>query len=1002
MGARRTNVPSIPAIGRTPNEVDAALKAAKEAIEVGYGRRGDPLDRFVTVRDLSDAKLVGTAVTGGVVTITAPPGVGVGPPGAPIFDPGDPDFGDNDFTPPPAPKNIKVAHIAPSGLMVTWDPPDYHNHAYAEVFRLPQLSNGLSPTFNLAAAGFTPNKPIGPGNVHPNYAGRANGTIFSDPNLTRIDQPGQNPLDAALNPTTYYYWVRFVSTAGVVGPYAPAANQGAGGQLSIDPALVLGQLISNVQNTATYRQLVGQFFDTNSFDPIMQAGGVTNYIATLDAGVTNRVAAWVNKIVGVSGAPAALDGYTGQSVFSHLNYIEGEAYPDHVRLNNIQSWQAALAIAAGNQPGLRTAGFRGFTNESGATWVWTNNYDLYQNLAAGDTVTITCSDPRYAAINGRQFVVSSVIAERFSVGAIIPGILEGFGPEVIGSVTWGSAPADVVNFVASVYRNVFVSADPNSVIARELAAVRADIGEVSTEVQQLSSAVTNIDGTLSASWTVRMREITQGGLVYAAGFGLGLDTTQNPDGSFSTLSTFLVNANQFAVMGTGAAGGIINSISASGANATVSLGTSQHGIQVGTGNAVFNVTDGNPGGTNPNPLVAMGIAGITVDVTAVSGANVTVRRTDNGSFSSASNLSAYKNALMPATNIPFVIDTTRGVVGIRGKLIVDGLVRATTGDFDTLTATTAFIQRLQAQIVNANVVIGQRIIAGTPGSGSINDDGYNAISNFIVELNNPVVSDYPLRYWKPSTGQMVFGLDRNANLFVGGNMSVGRNATIATTGQSVLSIGGAGAENDGSQYPLWIGPRANYGNNGAGRTEDRALFFVREMANGTSRAGFNTSTDVFLGDSGLLLPALASQSGNGATWVNLGSDNPRASSIVQTSVSDGRITVRPTRTGGAPRILVIVSGSLATQSSGGNDHKGYMFKATLTGSNAMAGYEDTTGYLIQEQVVDDFPSEAWPFTMMGVVQPPPGQYFVRLNMKTTAEAPFSIMRDWNVIAMHIA
>lgn len=1004
MSERKTVVPSIPAIGRTANEIDAALKAVKESVEVGYGRRGDPLDRFVTVRDLKDVNLVGTAVSGGMVTLTLPPGDGSGPPGAPIFDPGDPDFGNNDYTPPPPPKNVTVAAIAPSGLIVTWDPPDYRNHAYAEVFRLPEVGRTaqgapIPPTFNLAASGFTTTKPVGPGNIHPNYAGRADGTIFTDDDLTRTTPAGQNALDAALKPTTYYYWVRFVSTAKVVGPYAPLANQGAAGQLSIDPALVLGQLITNVQNSATYRQLVGQYFNTASFDPIMQAGGVTNYIATLDAGVTNRVATWVNRIVGASGAPAVLDGYTGQSVFAHLNYIEGEAYPDHVRLNNIQSWQAALALAAGNPPGQRTAGFRGVTVESGATWVWTNNVtNLPQILAVGDTVTISTSDPRYASINGRQFVVASISLEHFSLGVVVPGLPDGFGPEVIGSVTWGSAPADVVNFVASVYRNVFVSADPTSVIAREISAVRTSIGEVSSEVQQVSSSVQDIKGNMLSSWTVRMRQ-ESGGLVSAAGFGLGLDTKQNPDGSFSTLSTFLINANQFAVMGTGATGAIIESISGNGATATVTLRSSGHGIKVGEGNAVFAVSDGDLKDHAPNPMLAMGLAGISVDVTAVSGSTVTVKRTDNGSFSSASNLRDYRNALMPAPNIPFVIDTERGVVGIRGKLVVDGLVRATTAEFSTLTATTAFIKKLQAEVVNANVVIGQRIIAGTPGSGAMDAGSYNAISNFIVELNNPVTNQYPLRYWKPSTGQMVFGLDQQANLFVGGNMSVGRNATIATTGQSVLSIGGAGAENDGSQYPLWIGPRSSYGNNGAGRTEDQALFFVREMANGTARAGFNS--DLFLGDSGLMLPALTGNATSGASWgAGPGSANPRASSLVKSAVSSGRVTIRPTRTGGSPKVLIIVSGNLATV-SGGTDRKGFLLKATLTGSNANHDYDSGDGTLIQEHVFDDFPMEAWPYTLMGVVQVPPGSYYVRVNVKDVDNGPMSIISGWTVLAQNV-
>src|SRR5690606_20719189 len=117
------------------------------------------------------------------------------------------------------------------------------------------------------------------------------------------------------------------------------------------------------------------------------------------------------------------------------------------------------------------------------------------------------------------------------------------------------------------------------------------------------------------------------------------------------------------------------------------------------------------------------------------------------------------------------------------------LVRGTTGEFNTLTANTAFIQKLQAEVVNANVVIAQRIIAGTTGyaPGPITTSQYNTISNYILELNNPsgTASQFPLRFWKPGSGasSTVFSLSNQGNMFVGGHMSVG--------GSGVISGGGA-------------------------------------------------------------------------------------------------------------------------------------------------------------------------------------------------------------------
>jgi hypothetical protein len=1003
---RKTVVPAIPAVtNANPKEVTQALTALKEATEVGFGRRGDPLDRFVTVRDLKEGGLARVNIASGVAALAPPDdgGSGGGDDGADLFDPGDPDFGQNDYTPPPAPTNVQVHHIAPSGLMVTWNPPDYSNHAYAEVFRKPEAGRTLQgdpipPTFNLGLLP-NPNKPVGPDNMHPDFAGRADGTIFTDADLARLDAAGVDPLGEALEPTTYYYWVRFVSTAQVPGPYAPV--NGASGQLSIDPALVLGLLITNVTNTPLYRELVGQYFNTNSFDPIMQAGGVTNYIASLDNVLHGEINQQLIRIIGVSDVNPGTP-----TLIQRLSNVEGIAAADHANLLELNAWQAALTQAAARTDTLSTIIVSYFRDSQFA--YFSVGTDVSGQLSQGDTFTITGTG-QLAPANGHTVTVDHIQSGNLIFVAITPDN-NGFLPLLptaifnCGSIAWSTPGAGFIDFVASVYDNIWVSVDPETVLGQRLQTIDGHIADLIANVQQLVSVQANIDGTLEAMWSVQMREVTQSGLVYAAGFGLGLSTELNEDGTFSTTSTFLVNANQFAVMGTGAGGAIITDFVSSGANATVTLQTANHGIRVGDdpnhpNTVVFAITD-TFGQENLNPLAALGIAGMECQVVSVSGANVTVHRTDNGSFSGVYHgLAPYKNALMPAPSIPFIIDTTHNVVGIRGKLVVDGLVRATEADFDVLTAQTAFIQQLQAEVVNANVVIAQRLIAGAAGSGAITPGQYQAISNYIIELNNPVTSNFPLRYWKPSnpdpTTNTAFAVDRLGNLFVGGNLSVGGDGVIATDGTNVTSIGGDGAPGSG-RFAMWIGPRANYGTHGEGRTEANGAFWVRDDA---QRAGFNG--DLFLGDSGLILPVLTGPNTQGANLVGVGGENPRADSIVQTVVSSQRINVKPSRSGGPSKVLVIVSGTVATQSTGGNDHKGYLFKATLAGSNASLGYDDTSGALIQETVVDDFAPECWPFTLMGVVTVPAGQYWVRLNMKTTAQAPFSIIKNWNVLAMHV-
>lgn len=727
---RKTVVPAIPEVAQTTESVHRALVAAKEAIEVGYGRRGDPMDRFATLRELRDAGIVDVyRGPGGEFSVAR---YGVPGTGAPIRDDGnqEPDYGDEDYTKPPFPKNVRAKGMPPdldadyetSGIvMVTWDAPGYHNHHYAEIYRMDQNgtpnepenpsdpNSPLVPVFNIDNELVDPNRPFGailsggavngfkPGRNNVSFAGTATGTIFVDNNLAPLDLPPSTPppsdLDQALSPGKYYYWVRFVSRARVVS----LISDRAGTSLSINPVLVLDAMTRNVTSTAIFSHL-REWLDLGS-DPAKAGGGILSYIDT------------------------AIDG-------------------------------------------------------SG----------------------------------------------------------------------------------------------------------------------------------IKSMWSVRMQHQTSNGLRYAAGFGLGMET-DNETGE--SLSTFLVNANQFAIMGPnqGKPGSLILGLGLSGGSYQLKVLLKAtiltHKFAVGdfvsisgpSGSVRVNdVTYPPSGQANPFPsLSGIEFKVLAMDNKSVPGlgnvSELTLASPDSlpsmpgwvnhvsGTQHKPEAVRAMNAVLMPTANIPFIVDTTRNVVGIRGKLIVDGLVRATQGEFNELTANTAFIKKLQAEVVNANLVIGQRIIAGAPGSGAIDAAAYSGISNYIVELNNPSYSQYPFRIWKPNggPGHSIFDVSNQGDLYVGGNMTVNKSAVIRGSpeggGGVIFSTGGGGSdtgqpgEPGSSNYAIWIGRESQYGFNGGGRSESNGIFWVKS----DGRAGFQA--DVFLGGDPLNLP-----SGN------------------------GYITVKPKRTGGSARV----------------------------------------------------------------------------------------------------
>lgn len=175
MSTTGTKVPSIVTI---PSKVDPQLKKTLdsliEALEIRLGRRGDPRDRAITLRELIDSGLAQELLDN-----PFNPNSGTG-----IVD-FEPPTALNDVTIPPAPTGL-AASAAFTTSVVSWDSPQFGNFAFAEVYR--GTSNNIS---NAVLADTT------------------TASVWSD------------SLDYN---QTFYYWVRFVSTSDIRGPFAGSVN----------------------------------------------------------------------------------------------------------------------------------------------------------------------------------------------------------------------------------------------------------------------------------------------------------------------------------------------------------------------------------------------------------------------------------------------------------------------------------------------------------------------------------------------------------------------------------------------------------------------------------------------------------------------------------------------------------------------------------------------------------------------------------------------------------
>ncbi|OEZ02372.1 host specificity protein J [Stenotrophomonas sp. BIIR7] len=110
--------------------------------------------------------------------------------------------------------------------------------------------------------------------------------------------------------------------------------------------------------------------------------------------------------------------------------------------------------------------------------------------------------------------------------------------------------AGLAGVSAAVQQESVARATGDSALAQSIITVQAslqqtnsDLEETTASVSQVSQAVVNLDGQVSATYTIRA-QVAQGGQIYASGMGLGVE--QQSDGSYQ--SQILMQADRFAVI----------------------------------------------------------------------------------------------------------------------------------------------------------------------------------------------------------------------------------------------------------------------------------------------------------------------------------------------------------------------------------------------------------------------------------------------------------------------
>ncbi|WP_313415939.1 host specificity protein J [Stenotrophomonas sp.] len=127
-----------------------------------------------------------------------------------------------------------------------------------------------------------------------------------------------------------------------------------------------------------------------------------------------------------------------------------------------------------------------------------------------------------------------------AVGQKTDGLFAQLNVHAAGDSDWGAGDETVFAGTLTIQS---VIAEGDYALARRTDTVEAKVGDTQAMVQQTSQALVDMDGKISASWTLKL-QIAANGQYYAAGMGIGIEN--QPDGSYQ--SQVLFTADRFALI----------------------------------------------------------------------------------------------------------------------------------------------------------------------------------------------------------------------------------------------------------------------------------------------------------------------------------------------------------------------------------------------------------------------------------------------------------------------
>ncbi len=179
---------------------------------------------------------------------------------------------------------------------------------------------------------------------------------------------------------------------------------------------------------------------------------------------------------------------------------------------------------------------------NGKIWLWTDADPGNEEPPGTKWKSVGDAVAEAGALVGRidqlELDVTEIDGKVTAVGNRVDGLVAQYSAEHAGDEDWNAGDED--SFAGTV-TTLTVIASGDYALGRRVDNTEASVGETQSLVQATSQALVDVNGKISASYSVKL-QITADGKYYMAGMGLGIEN--QPDGSYQ--SQVLFTADRFA------------------------------------------------------------------------------------------------------------------------------------------------------------------------------------------------------------------------------------------------------------------------------------------------------------------------------------------------------------------------------------------------------------------------------------------------------------------------